>query len=206
MSFLLTHSLLSSWLYYMTENKYADATQEDKSEEEFMRRLRREHTPPNDAMQNGIDFENLVTSLLENPKDTASTKHKWHDPAQKIADVLFSGQLQLVASKAVTIHDMEVLLYGRLDALKAGTIYDIKFTKKYERGKYLKSTQHPMYFELVPEAERFTYMPSNGTDTWTETYLRDETPSIIPVASDFFDWLKNVGLMEVYKEYWGARG
>ena len=61
MRFLITHSLLSAWLYSLKENPFADATTEDTSKEDFMKVLRREPTPTNEAMQNGIDFENLVT-------------------------------------------------------------------------------------------------------------------------------------------------
>ena len=99
---------------------------------------------------------------------------------------------------------MDVVLYGRLDALKAGTIYDIKFSKGYERGKFYSSTQHPTYMLLIPEAQQFSYLVSNGMDVWTECYRRDETPDICPIISDFFDWLDAFGLMNVFKEHWKA--
>lgn len=99
---------------------------------------------------------------------------------------------------------MTLLLYGRLDVLKAGVSYDIKFSGSYEAGKYLDSTQHPMYLEIVPEATKFTYLVSNGSAVWPETYTREETPSIIPTISNFFDWLEMRGLMELYKEKWLA--
>ena len=59
-----------------------------------------------------------------------------------------------------------------------------------------------MYMDLVPTADKFSYLISNGNDVWTETYRRDECKSIIPVIADFLDWLNGVGLMEVYKAYW----
>lgn len=99
---------------------------------------------------------------------------------------------------------MNLLLYGRLDCLKAGEIIDIKFTKSYDVGKYFSSTQHPTYFELIPEARQFTYLASNGSAVWPETYRREDTPSIFPVISDFLDWLRAVDLLEVYKEKWKA--
>lgn len=85
---------------------------------------------------------------------------------------------------------MSLVLYGKLDALKAGVVYDIKFSSGYEKGKYFSSTQHPTYLELIPEASEFTYLVSNGNSVWYETYRRDETPSIIPIICDFFDWLR----------------
>ena len=86
--------------------------------------------------------------------------------------------------------------------LKAGTVYDIKFSGSYDKGKFFDSTQHPTYMELIPEADQFTYIVSNGQNVWTETYRRDETRAIRPVISDFVEWLNAVGLMDTYKEYW----
>ena len=56
----------------------------------------------------------------------------------------------------------------------------------------------------MPEATCFKYLISNGTEVWTETYTREETPSIFPVISDFVDWLTATGLLELYKEKWLA--
>lgn len=219
---LITHSLLAAWLYSMQENPYADATQEDTSKEDFLRVLRREPTPTSEAMQKGIDFENLVTDICNHvetrqiiiedaelnasiPFEESITKHPWYQPALKVAQHVCGGQLQLVAKKPITISGYDLLLYGRLDALKAGRIYDIKFSGSYDRGKYVSSTQHPMYMELVPEAESFTYLVSNGTDVWTEQYRRDEVQSIYPIIRDFLQWLSATGNMETYTKYWGAR-
>lgn len=222
MAFLMTHSLLSSWLYSMKENPFSDATTEDTSKEDFLRVLRREPTPTTEAMQKGIDFENLVTdicsqmrpvqgNLLNTPDegDTVSEelkKHQWFIPALKVAKTVRGGQFQYSAYERVEICRYELLLHGRLDALKAGHIYDIKFSGSYDRGKYVDSTQHPMYLELVPEATDFTYLVSNGTDVWTERYRRDETPSIFPTIRSFLTWLENTGLIQEYLYHWGTRG
>ena len=100
--------------------------------------------------------------------------------------------------------DVEMPGMTGLDCLKAGEIIDIKFTKSYDTGKFFSSTQHPTYFELIPEARQFTYIASNGRDVWPETYFREDAPSIFPVISDFFDWLRAVDLMQVYQEKWAT--
>ena len=205
MAFLMTHSLLSSWLYCMKEDPFADATTEDTSKEDFLRVLRREPTPTTDAMQNGIDFEDMVTAILQN-QPTDPKKSAWLEAAQLVAAIIDGAKLQYVAKSTVRINRIELLLYGRLDAMKAGKIYDIKFSKSYDRGKYVDSTQHPMYLELVPEATDFTYLVSNGTEVWTERYRRDETPSIFPTIHSFLVWLENTGLMQEYLYHWGAKG
>lgn len=222
MAFLMTHSLLSAWLHSLKENPYADATTEDTAKEDFLRVLRREPTPTTEAMQKGIEFEALVTdicqkmhpaqaSILTNRLDESDTlpeelkKHQWFIPALKVARTVQGGQFQYAACKRVEIGGYELLLHGRLDALKAGHIYDIKFSGSYDRGKYIDSTQHPMYLELIPAANDFTYLVSNGADVWTEQYRRDETPSIYPTIRDFLQWLTATGLMQTYLYHWGER-
>lgn len=201
MMYLLTHSLLSSWLYAMKDNPYADTTTESNGYEDFLRALRREPSEQTEAMRNGIEFEDLVTDIVNGDADT---EHKWYEAASKVAKVIKGGQLQYKAKKKMVVAGEQILLYGRLDVLLAGRIIDIKFSKGYDRGKYLGSTQHPTYLELIPEAEAFTYIVSNGTEVWTETYRRDETQDITQVIGLFLAYLKENGLWELYVKHWTA--
>lgn len=203
--YLMTHSLLSSWLYAMKENPYEDATTERDPYAEFLAVLRREPTPTTETMQKGIDFEDLVTAIVNEDFDSMQKyDDKWLDAAYKVADVVGGGLLQYRAKKEIQVAGMTFLLYGRLDALKAGAIIDIKFSGSYEKGKYVDSTQHPTYLEIVPQATHFTYVITNGSTVWKETYRRDETPDIAPIIADFVSWLDANGLMDVYKEKWSA--
>lgn len=220
--YLITHSLMASWLYVLKENPFEDATTQRDPLAEFMATLNREKTPPNAAMINGITFENLVTAVLlgvpefdysEMNEKTNEVRnyhiktrdHKWFAAASKVAQIVGGGVLQYRASKTVEIGGLTLVLYGRLDCLKAGEIYDIKFSKGYDRGKYIDSTQHPTYLELVSEARGFTYIVSNGSEVWTERYRRDETPAILPTISDFLDWMQAMGFLDTYKEKWLAQ-
>lgn len=199
--YMITHSLLSSWLYAMKENPFEDATTERDPYADFLKVLNREPTETTEAMQNGIDFENLVTAIING---NADVNDKWYEAAKNIASRIKYGVLQCKASREIEVAGMTVLLYGRLDALHAGVIYDVKFSKSYDVGKYIDSTQHPTYFEIVPGAKEFTYLVSNGTNVWPETYRRDESQDIKVIISDFFSWLSAQGLMEKYKEKWLA--
>lgn len=199
--FMVTHSLLSSWLYAISENPYEDATTERDSMAEFLTVLRREPTPTSEAMQKGIDFEDLVTAILNGAGDQTN---EWYYQANRIAGIIRGGILQYSAKQQIRVGNRNVLLYGRLDALKAGVIYDIKYTGHYDAGKFFDSTQHPMYLRLVPEAREFTYLISNGKDFWQETYRRDETVDIDRIVSDFYDWLSVQGLDELYRQHWKA--
>ena len=200
--YLVTHSLLSAWQYLLKENPYEDATTESDPMGDFLRLLRREPTPTTEAMQNGIEFENLVTDIIHSCGDRSN---KWWDAAAQIARELTGAQLQVKVSKEIQVGSYTVVLYGRLDALKAGEITDIKFSKGYERGKYYDSTQHPSYLELVQEADRFTYIVSNGADVWHETYLREDATDIRTIISRFFDWLHANDLWALYEVHWSAK-
>lgn len=201
MRYLVTHSLLSSWLYAMKDNPYEDMTSERDYFQEFLTVLKREPTPTNEAMQNGIEFEDLVQAVLDGDADES---HSWYNAARKVAQKVSGGLAQYRAKAETEIDGIRVLLYGRLDWLRAGVIYDTKFSKSYDRGKYIDSTQHPMYLAIIPEATEFVYIVSNGSDVWTEKYRRDEAADIREIISCFFSWLKENGLFEIYTEKWVA--
>lgn len=198
--YLMTHSLLSSWLYSMRDNPYEDMTTERDSYAEFLTTLRREKTPPTDAMKDGIAFEDLVLAITHGEGDT---EDPWYRAAREAASYVVDGAAQFKAHKELVLNDgTRILLYGRIDWLKAGVIYDTKFSRSYDVGKYVDSTQHPVYFELVPDAYEFTYLVSNGSTLWPETYRRDETPDIRPTIENFIDFLKIQGLYDLYREKW----
>ena len=201
--YLMTHSLLASWLYAMKENPYEDSTSESDPYADFLRVLNRTPTETTEAMQRGIYFENLVTNITRGCGDKSDS---WYSAAEAVAGKIIGAPLQVKAYREIDVDGTRILLHGRLDALRAGTIYDIKYSSKYERGKYFGSTQHPMYFELIPEAKRFIYLVSNGNDVWTETYTREETQSIVPIISAFFDFLRQSDLADTYRSKWAVKG
>jgi len=200
--YLITHSLLSSWQYCLKENPYEDATTEADPIGDFLKVLRREPTETTEAMAKGIEFENLVDDIVNGDGDR---EHNWYAAAEQIANRVRGGVPQVKINKEISTKGYDFVLHGRLDWLKAGEIIDVKYTGKYESGKFFTSTQHPMYFELVPEADRFTYLASNGCNVWPETYRKDETQDIRLVIANFIDWLTAAGYIEIYKEHWVAR-
>ena len=221
--YLMTQSLLSSWAYTFN----APEDYEGEAMLDFLSTLNREKKEPTEAMQNGIDFENLVTAILNGSpaaaqhdkvwgKDIIKEKlvpvqeHKWYAGASKVAKILQGARLQVSVMRNTSVSWTPLLLYGILDGLKAGIIYDIKFLNKGMggadlAGKYLESPQHPMYFELVPAAYEFQYLVSDGTDLYIETYSRQETPPIDTEIENFLNWLNAAGYMQIYKEKWLAK-
>lgn len=195
---LITQSLLSSWLYL---HKGQDSDPK-KQFDDFLKVLNRKPTKKNQAMQNGILFEDMVTDYCHGKN--VSPGHEWADGVQGVGKIVKGSQFQVVAIKETEIGGIPFLLYGRLDALHNGTIYDIKFSKSYESGKYLDSPQHPMYMACIPNARRFQYVIYTGKDVCTETYYREQIQDIEVLISWFIQFLKDTDLYAVYADKWRA--
>ena len=205
MRFLMTQSLLALWKYQWSDfERYGERAEEfqEKAENDFLSALRREPIPTNEAMRKGIDFERLVTDICF---DKGDSSNDWYEAAREVAGDVKGGRFQLAAAKEVSVLGIDFLLYGKLDCLKAGVISDIKFSGSYSAGKFFDSPQHPMYMELVPEAREFTYIVSNGSKVWRETYRRDECCPVLSIIGEFVDYLRETGLISLYKSFWKAK-
>lgn len=205
MKTLITKSLIDSWHYYLN----CEEDDEGRAEKEWMQTLRREEKPPNEKAQKGIYFEEEVYRACNGVK---RNPHKqWESGIQGVADVIKGARLQYTAKRDLTLpNGRELLVYGRLDALKAGVIYDVKFSTKSfgsvaMQGKYFSNPQHPAYMFIIPEAYAFTYVISDGRDVYTETYTRKQTRPFEEVAIEFFNWLESYpDMMAIYNEKWEA--
>ena len=176
----ITQSLLSSWLW---------AFKKDDGYEDFLRTLNREPKQPTQAMLDGTQYENCLNGVLNGehlPED-----HKWIDPITEMAEELWGSQQQVVLYRDVEVDGQPILLHGILDYLKAGHIYDCKFSKNYHLNKYLDSPQTPMYLALVPEAFDFTYIVSDGKYVYRERYPRDIVQPIEVTLRYFMNYIRS---------------
>ncbi|MCL2708754.1 MAG: hypothetical protein FWF03_06520 [Defluviitaleaceae bacterium] len=193
----ITQSLLSSWQWIAK----SDAKYADKAYRDFIKTLNRVPSAPNKFMQAGIDFENRVAEYA-NGTDIPET-HEWAGGVKKIGSLLEGARFQVDAYKELTVDGTAFLLHGRLDALKAETIYDIKFTAgSYKPGHFLRGTQHAFYLEIVPEADRFIYLVSDGSEVYFEKYDRGSSPPIENAIREFISFLKMADLYEIYAAKW----
>lgn len=199
---LITPSLLNSWLYIWNCVDNVKETEKDticledkkddaiaKAKEDFIKTLKRIPSEPNQYMQMGIDFENECCEGRQ----------------PEVSPIIENGLFQVVGKKNVEVGGVKLLMYGRLDVLKGGVIYDIKRVMKYAPQKYIKSSQHPFYLELFERAYKFVYLVHDGGKLHIETYYRDECESIYNIILDFIKWLKENDLFETYKEYWKCK-
>lgn len=175
---LMTATLLNSWQYYLN-SEYA-------SLDSFLKTLNRDYSETTEAQEVGNNFEAWA---VEN-----------YTPTLK-------GCYQVKAYR----NYKDYLLYGKIDCLKAGTVYDYKYTSNYTAGNYFNKPQTSMYLSLVPEAQKFIYVISTDKKDWceenilTETYTRDEVKPIELIINEFEEWLKGVGLSEIYQNEWECK-
>lgn len=199
--FLITPSLLNSWLYIwesqnlVKENEKDLISLEDKKSEaqekakkDFIKVLNREQIEPNEYMIAGNEFEKQC-----------------YEGKTCISPIIKNGQFQIVGKKLVKIDNINFLMYGRLDVLKGGVIYDIKRVWKYNVQKYKWSAQHGFYLDLFSRANVFKYLIFDGNNLHIETYYRDEYTPTEELIKEFITWLKENDLFEVYKKKWKSK-
>ena len=199
--YVITQSQISSWAYcHSCGPDYAEEAVSD-----FEALLRKEPRETSPAALNGIEFEDAVYDIVKGVPRT-HTHPKWESGIQAVATIIKGSQLQVKGSRPLTCCGMDFLVYGKLDALRAGVIRDVKFSNKgfssaELQGKYLESPQHPLYMYIWPDAYKFEYVVSDGTDVYVETYTRDQTRDAKDVISEFIRGISDMGLLETYKKY-----
>ena len=192
--FHLTQSLLSDWQYsFVMEDGY----------ERFVKSLNRVPKKQTEKMLNGVAFEGCVNSTLNGafiPED-----HKWYKPVMELAKYLHGSQQQVALKRDIIVEGVCFELFGVLDFLRAGVIYDTKFSDSYRLNKYLHSPQHPMYFYLVPEARRFEYLSCDGKFIYKETYYPEDTEPIELTIRQFMRYLEKHNLIETFTSKWNLK-
>ena len=191
----ITKSLLDAWYWsYKRDDGYED----------FIRTLNREPLQPTKAMLDGTRFENVLNNVLDGVP--IAPDHEWYTPIVEMAIELSGSQQQvnLYADSGITYNGTPILLHGVLDYLKAGHIYDCKYSKTYHLNKYYweDTTQTAMYLALVPEAFDFTYIISDGKYVYRERYPRDIVPPIQPTIKQFLAYLEKQNLIEIFERKW----
>lgn len=184
--YLITPTLLNSWKYAISlDNEYGNL-------EDFIKVLSKEPMEETENIKIGFQFEDFMIKNYELTKN---------------------GCYQVKLSKNITTDTGEYVLYGKLDCLKAGVIYDYKYTSSYDVGKFYGSYQTLIYFELCPEASEFCYLISNNykedksleeINLYKEIYTRNdiEEVNINQEIDNFISWLKTNDLYNLYCEKW----
>lgn len=202
MRYLITQSLVSSWNYLMTCRDEC----KDDALTDFLNTLNRVPKETTPEMQNGIDFENAVYATAAG---LAPSRPAWEKGIRAVAEIIKDAPVQVKAQRELSVHGMDLLVFGIMDALKAGVIYDVKFLNKgfgsvELAGKYLDSPQHPAYFYIEPDAYEFQYLVSDGQDLYVEKYTPSITRPFPEISEEFLAYLDAMNLLDTYKEKWTA--
>ena len=193
MRYRITQSLLADYLYIFRK---------DDGWESFLKTLNREPKEPTVAMLDGTRYESVLNHVLDG--QPIPTDHEWYKPITEMAKELQGSQQQVILTKNTTVNGVDFVLHGVLDYLRAGHIWDCKYSKRYEIGKYhwSKTPQTAMYLALVPEAMDFTYIISDGKWVYRERYPRDIVPPIEPTIKAFMEFLDHMNLVDTYCKNW----
>lgn len=170
--------------------------------EDFIKVLDKEEFEPTESILKGFEYEKY---MQENFEET------------------LNGAYQVKVSKEYG----DYLLYGIIDCLKGGIIYDYKYTQNYEVGKFFNNHQTLMYLEMVPEAKKMVYLIANKFekveyqdlnfkdvsnikyevgDIFREEYTKDMFPETIDsILHKFEEWLKTYNLFDLYTEKWKCK-
>ena len=170
--------------------------------EDFVKVLNKEEFEPTESILKGFEYEKY---MQENFEET------------------LRGAYQVKVSKEYG----DYLLYGIIDCLKGGIIYDYKYTKNYEEGKFFNNHQTLMYLEMVPEAKKMVYLITNKFnkteypdlnfkdvskveyevgDIFREEYTKDMFPETMnSILHKFEQWLKQYNLFDLYTEKWKCK-
>lgn len=170
--------------------------------EDFIKVLNKEQFEITENIQKGFEYE---AYMQENYEET------------------LGGAYQVKVNKEYG----DYLLYGIIDCLKGGIIYDYKYTANYEVGKFFNNHQTLMYLEMVPEAKKMIYLITNKFnkveypdiefkssekvvyevgEIFKEEYTKDLFPETIEsVLHKFIEWLKAYNLYDLYTEKWKCK-
>ena len=187
--YLITPSLINSFEYYIKDEWKTPAD----SRTDFLKTLSREKFEPSEAMQKGVDFEAKIEGYCNLVDSGCSLARQLtgDDIVSNIGDIVAGGFWQESCKKDMNFGNFDVILYGRCDVIKADTIYDIKYTGKYNTGKFQDSIQHLIYMYCF-DLPKFSYLISDGKDWWKEDYVKDNNVEdrIRSKVNNFFEYLK----------------
>jgi hypothetical protein len=205
MKYLITQSLIASLQRSLESGDMSD----------FMDNLNRLPTEENEYMRAGKRFEAMVMQAMDPcAQPSKETANLWAC-AQDFAEITKGGTYQASLYREIVVEGMVFLVHGKPDCIKAGVIYDYKYSEGYTTGKqtkdgyqkpkilkYQESPQASFYFYLVPGSRKFIYLICDGEWNYTETYHPEEVEPITSVIRGFIRYLEKTGLLETYKEKW----
>ena len=126
---------------------------------DFLAQMRRE-TDPTEAMRAGTAFHKALE--LANDGEYAALEADGHHFAIAEDIELFLPAIrEMKATKEYSFGDIIVTLVGKVDAICGRTVYDHKFTKRFDPDRFLSGYQWRAYLDIF-EADRFEWNVFEG--------------------------------------------
>lgn len=213
--FLVTPSLYSSYLWYRDTDFYSlydDSENAENAEkrayQEFLDCLAKVEKPRTEAMQKGIDFENMVTAITNNQQIELVDEGTLNEAlaAKEVAHILGNdGIWQYRLRKEI---GNDYIIYGIADYIAKNCIFDVKRTSQYDIAKYNKSIQHLVYLECAEGIDNFKYVIAAGSSSpsvFVEDYQKQPNNQEILIGKIdlMVDFIKSVPeLYKPFKEKW----
>lgn len=199
MSYSITPSLLGSWEWYLN----AEGDREESAEAEFLASLRKEKVAPNEDMQAGIDFENRVEAVCMGKPVSFLEGPGYERCVREVADMVAGGTWQVNTSQTITVNGVTFWLHGRMDVLKGPWIYDLKFSKTFDVGKYRDAPQTLAYPACEPGPLGIRYVVCDGSRVFVDQYRREDIAPVEGLLADFWNWMQgHPRFLEPYLVNW----
>lgn len=199
MTLSITPSLLGSWEWYLN----AEDEREESAQAEFLASLRKEKSPPNEAMRKGIDFENRVEAVCQGKSVSFLEGEDYERCVREVADMVHGGTWQVNTAKTITVGGVSFWLHGRMDVLRGPWIYDLKFSKSFDMGKYREAPQTLAYLACEPGPVGIKYLVSDGLRVYIDEYRREVVEPIEPLLMQFWEWMQaHPKFLAPYLEKW----
>ncbi len=205
-AYLVTPTLIQSWQYWYNY----DGDNEEEVKTSFLKTLKQEKTPTNEAMQAGINFEKQVIQCSYDKPWTCNEVMacSGNNCILDIAQIIENGMFQVALKKEIKVAETNFLLYGKADVIKEDTIFDIKYTtnaSNYNIGKYSNSVQHLLYM-FCAELSKFQYIISDGDSYWLEDYnlsdIQIQSALSEKISSFYYFLQNNQEFLKIFQEKW----
>lgn len=209
---LITPTLLNGWRWYMNAraSEYdpelpdgIPSAEDMLNRKEFLDLLRRVRVQKvSEPIELGKALETDVQEYAEMGGYKGAPYH-----IKRMGEMCRGGVWQEPISM---VFEDRFLLYGRIDHMLGDCIDDIKFVMEagnYDVGKFLKSSQHPIYLEIT-QLPRFRYLVSDGFDYWVEEYRRqpDNSETVRSFVHEFERYLTGDDeARDLFTKHWKAR-
>ena len=167
-------TLLDGYDWYLSSEK-------DEAYQEFLDKLNRVPMPTSPEAAQGIAFQALIDSFHH--PEQYERRPEWSkdgftfngDVVDEFVQKFYYAHPNIYTEAVIDTRLGEVKLYGYADAILADSAYDIKFTGRYSKGKFLNNWQHRIYPYCLNKqgiyVSRFEYTITDGESVWIEDYV-----------------------------------